>query len=189
MGKVIELRKGKNGSTANLITSRPIEFRYSHWKSAHFVQLYRPYSIEVEKEGGSEELPPHFVLKGGLASTIKGLFQHRDHEGRMKQVYLVTGIMDCMINQVNPVLRTDLLHHMFKKFFEMKQELQLHWYPPLDQVLLPIDSHLFNESHYRSALATAPTLKEIYNVIKEGTEEMFQVISKNYVFYCPRGRS
>jgi len=188
MGELIDLRKGQNGSGSSLITSYPFEFRYSHWKSAHFIQLARPCSIDIENAGGNRPLPPHFVLKGGLASTIKGLFQHRNDEGRMKEVYFLTGIMDCMINQVNPVLRTDLLRHMFKKFFQMKQALGLHWHPPLDQVLLPIDSHLFNESAYRSALASAPTLKEIYNVIKQGTEEMFYVISNNYVFYCPRGR-
>jgi len=49
-----------------------------------------------------------------------------------------------MINQVNPVLRTDVLRDMYKKIFAMKADLNIHWHGSLDQVLLPIDVRFYN---------------------------------------------
>ena len=93
-----------------------------------------------------------------------------------------------MINQVNPVLRTDVLRGMYNRIFELKQELNTHWYGPLDQVLLPIDSHLYNEAEYRARLQQAGSMKELYAAIREGTGEMFDILSLEYVFYCPGAR-
>ena len=130
-------------------------------------------------------LPPHFVLDGGLAYTIRAMYANRTNEKKMRDIYYLTGLMDCMINQVNPVLRTDLLRDMYKKVFALKNELKVHWFGPLDHVLLPIDKHFYDESEYRSGLVRARTLKALYQTIKEGAEEMFDVFSLEYVFYCP----
>ena len=103
----------------------------------------------------------------------------------MREIYYLAGLVDCMINQVNPILRTDLLRDLYKKVFQMKEKLGVQWHGPLDQVLLPLDFHFHNESEYRAALNNARTLKELYSTIKEGTEEMFDILSFEYVFYCP----
>ncbi len=197
MARVIKIHKYGHGPNDNVITLRPFEFRHAHWESAHFIQMLKSQSSRFEQErvqhmdqgkDGVQQLPPHFTLRGSVASTIRGLFLYREDEKKMREVYFLVGIIDCMINQVNPVLRTDLIRDVFKKFFHLKQEFGLNWNPPLDQVLLPIDSHLYNESEYRNSVASAPTLKRLYQEIREGTEEMFQIISTSYVFYCPRGR-
>jgi hypothetical protein len=132
-----------------------------------------------------KELPPHFVLKGGMAFTIRSLYAHRHVEECMREVYYLAGLMDCMINQVNPILRTDLLRSVYKKVLSMKEELNTHWYGSLDHVLLPIDSQLFNESEYRSAIREADTLKALYQSIRAGADEMFDILSLEYVFYSP----
>ena len=67
----------------------------------------------------------------------------------------------------------------------MKDALGVSWYGPLDQVLLPIDNWLHDESEYRSALTEARTLKELYEAVRRGTEKMFDILSLEYVFYCP----
>jgi hypothetical protein len=120
--------------------------------------------------------------------TILAMYTHRDNEVRMRQVYYLTGLMDCMINQVNPVLRTDLLKAMYKKVFSMKTALNVHWYGPLDHILLPVEARFFNEYEYRALLKSAQTMKELYRVIRIGTEKMFDVLSMEYVFYCPGAR-
>jgi len=122
-----------------------------------------------------------------MQSTIKGIFAHRDLEDKMRDVYLLAGLIDCMINQINPVLRTALLRDMYKKVFRMKKDLGITWHGPLNHVLLPIDPRLFDVLTYRDALAGAGNMKALYEKIREGTTEMFDTLSANYVFYFPNG--
>ncbi len=103
----------------------------------------------------------------------------------MREVYYLIGLMDCMINQVNPLLRTDLLRDIYKKVVTMKQDLNIRWYGPVNRVFLPVDSSLYDESKYRSSLNSTHTMKELYQTIRNGTDEMFDVFSMEYVFYYP----
>jgi hypothetical protein len=197
MGEIVNLQDKFQRPPNNLIISSPWEFRRADWEGHHFIQMLRSQSVKLEchreevcKQGGKGiwHLPPHFSLKGGMIYTVLAMYAHRDNEDRMRQVYYLTGLMDCMINQVNPVLRTDLLKAMYKKVFSMKTELNVHWYWPLDHVLLPVESSFFNEYEYRALLKSAQTMKELYRVIRIGTDEMFDVLSLEYVFYCPGAR-
>jgi hypothetical protein len=113
------------------------------------------------------------------------MYAYRENEEKMREVYYLMGLADCMINQVNPILRTDLLRDMYKKVFEMREQLKVHWYGPLAQILLPIDSQFYNEFEYKASLTGARTLKELYQKIRIGTDEMFDILSLEYVFYCP----
>jgi hypothetical protein len=194
MGEVINLQDKVRKSSDNLICLRPWEFRRAPWETAHFVQMLRSLSVEMErysqekqKKGGNGiwHLPSHFSLKGGMAYTIRAMYAHRGDEDRMREVYYLMGLMDCMINQVNPLLRTDLLRSMYKKVFAMKEELNIHWYGPLDQVLLPIDPLFHNDLEYRSSLNRARTMKELLQAIRKGTDGMFEILSLEYVFYFP----
>jgi hypothetical protein len=194
MGRVIDIRSRSQWLADNVISSKPLEFRRADWETGHFVQMLRSQSRRLEtsreeiyRRGGKgiQDIPSHYSLKGGMAFTIRALFQYRESEGKMREVYYLAGLVDCMINQVNPVLRTDLLRDLYRKVFSIKERLKVHWHGPLDQVLLPIDFDFHNESEYRSALSRALTMKELYHTIKEGTDEMFDILSLEYVFYCP----
>jgi hypothetical protein len=194
MADVIPIKEKPQRPPDNVICLRPLEFRRSDWGTAHFLQMLRSQSAQLEHlrqevyTGNAKEmkeLPPHFVLKGGMAFTIRSLYAHRYDEKCMREVYYLAGLMDCMINQVNPILRTDLLRSVYKKVLSMKEELNTHWYGSLDHVLLPIDSQLFNESEYRSAIRKADTLKALYQSIRAGADEMFDILSLEYVFYSP----
>jgi hypothetical protein len=194
MGDIIDLQRKLDKAPDNVITWRPFHFRRSDWGSQDFLQMSKSQSAKLEAhrqesyekgEKAPSQVPPHFTLKGGMAFTIRALYVHRNDEGKMREVYYLTGLMDCMINQVNPILRTDLLRDMYKKVFSMKEDLRVNWYGPLDQVLLPIDTWSYDESVYRSALSRAHTMKGLYQAIREGTEEMFDILAFEYVFYCP----
>lgn len=194
MGKVIYLEARSKGSIDNLITSEPLEFRRSNWGTAHYVQMLKSQSVNLEYRREEnhrkandviQQIPSHFSLKGGMAYTIRAMYAYREHEDILKKVYYLAGLMDCMINQVSPVLRTDLIRSMYNSVLTMKQELNIHWYGPLDHVLLPIDPQFFNELSYRASLSGAHTMKELYQAIREGTEEMFHILSLKYVFYRP----
>jgi len=184
MAEVINLRDKFKRPAENLICSGPWEFRKAGWETTHFIQMQRSRSDRLQQHR-EESLPPHFSLKGGMANTVRAMYASRENEERMREIYYLTGLMDCMINQVNPVLRTDLLRALYKKVFAMKEALNIHWYGPLDQVLLPMDFRFYNEVEYRSSLRNACTMKELYEAIRSGTDEMFDVLSLEYVFYCP----
>jgi hypothetical protein len=194
MGQVIDIRKGRGHPLDNLITRTPLEFRWAGWKVSHLVQMLKSQSSHLENHreavhacGGTGvwEVPSHFSLTGGLAHTIRALWANRHSERKMRDIYYLAGLMDCMINQVNPILRTDLLRDLYKKVFALKESLTVNWYGPLDQVLLPTHPHFFNESAYRSAVARAATMKDLYGIIERETAEMFDILSLEYVFYCP----
>jgi len=194
MGKIIDLQDRVQKSSDNLIIAKPWEFRKAYWKTAHFIQMLRSQAAKLEyhhaKINGNgansiQHLPSHFILKGGMSYTMRAMYASRKNEKKMREVYYLIGLMDCMINQVNPILRTDLLRAMYKKVFSMKEELNIHWYGPVDQVLLPIDSQYFNEFEYRAHLKNACTMEELYRTIRKGTDEKFDILSFEYVFYRP----
>ncbi len=186
MGEIIQMKRGTKVPADNVISPKPWEFRKAYWGTGHFIQMLRSQSNRLENNQNEiHDIPPHFSLKGGMAFTIRAMFIYREKEEKMREIYYLAGLVDCMINQVNPILRTDLLRGLYKKVFSMKEKFNVHWHGPLDQVLLPIDFNFFNESEYRASVSRAGTMKELYNAIKDGTEEMFDILSFEYVFYCP----
>lgn len=194
MGKVIDFREKGASPPPNLIASKPWEFRWSDWDSRHFIQMLRSESVRLEDHRkkifqaggyGVWRLPPHFVLRGGMAYTIQALFASRANEEKMREVYYLAGLMDCMINRVNPLLRTDLIRDMYKKVATLKSILNTDWYGSVDQILFPLDPRLYNPSEYVECLSKAETMKDLYAVIRDGTDEMFDILSLEYVFYTP----
>lgn len=194
MGKLVKLVSKSVQPANNLISMKPWEFRRAYWETPYFIQMLKSQSVELEnhrlevcgpaKKGGVR-LPPHHILDGGMSYTIRALFAHRDNEKWMRDVYYLAGLMDCLINQVNPILRTDLLRDMYKQIFSLKNRLNINWYGPLDQVLLPLHAQFHQEAGYRSSICGAATLKDLYGTIQKGTHEMFDILSHEYVMYCP----
>ena len=194
MAKVITLEPKSEGPPDNVISLEPLEFRKADWETTQFVQMGRTSSDKFEshrqeafKRGDKRvsQLPPHYSLTGGMAHTIRAMYNYRENEEKMREVYYLMGLVDCMINQVNPILRTDLIRAIYKEVFKLREALKVHWYGPITQILLPIDPMFYNEFEYKALLSGAGTMKDLYRVIRDGTEEMFDILSLEYVFYCP----
>jgi len=194
MSKIINFKEKIETVPDNLITSKPWEFRRPDRESKHFIQMSRSRSIifekrrkEIHKKGDKRirNLPEHFILKGSMAHTIKGIYSYRNNEEKMKEVYYLAGLIDCMINRVNPLLRTDLIRDMYKKITTLKIILNINWYGHMDQVLFPIDAGFYNELEYIESLQEAGTMRELHLMIKEGTGEMFDILSSEYIFFTP----
>jgi hypothetical protein len=193
MAKVLPFQERSRQVPDNLVTRKPWEFRRPDWDSVHFIQMLKSqtrkleqHRKEVHEKGGAGvwQLPPHFVLRGGMASTIQGLFRYRENEERMREVYYLTGLVDCMIHQVSPILRTECLRDVYRKTLTLKSLLDVNWYGSIDHVLLPLDTLFFNDVEYRANLFRAGTLKELFHSIREGTEEMFDILALEYCFYA-----
>ena len=194
MARIIDLEERRNRPPDNLITSRPLEFRRAGWDNTDFIMMRRSQSEELEKRRGEnlregrpgvQSLPPHFVLRGSMAYTARGLYIHKENASSMRDVYYLAGLVDCMINQVSPLLRTDAIRDLYRKISTLKQTLNVNWYGPIDQVLFPIDGHLYNLEAYRRSLTAAATIQELYRAVREGIEDMFAVLAAEYVFYTP----
>ncbi|MDY7037170.1 MAG: hypothetical protein SV375_13525 [Thermodesulfobacteriota bacterium] len=194
MGKIIPLWQKVNSLPDNLITLKPLEFRRADWGSSCFIQILRSESAglerhrkEIHKKGnkGIRQMPTHFALRGGMGYTIQGLYINRNDESKMREVYYLAGLMDCMINQINPLLRTDLIRHLYKKVTDLKRILNLNWYGQIDHVLFPIDIQFYDHLEYREALSKTRTMKDLYRFIREGTDKMFNILSLEYIFYTP----
>jgi hypothetical protein len=191
MGKIIRLVTKREKDRNNLITITPWEFRWSDGGSRFFSQVPKGYAAFFEKgrvSHGRKDLTPlagcrH--LKGGLACTIQAIFLQRHNEEKMRQIYYLAGLVDCMINRRNPLLRTHHIRGLYGKVMTLKRILCLNWYGSIDQVLLPVSEagHLVLE--YPAALSRAETMKELYRIIREATDEMFDILSRDYVFYAP----
>jgi hypothetical protein len=192
MARIIPLPTRHSERKADIITARPLEFRKACKPSKYFIQVPRSRAQEFEARCRDDtgtvaagDTPWVWELKWGLDRTIRSLFIYREAEKTMRQVYYLAGLVDCMINQVNPLLRTDLLRSLYKEAFELKRSLEVDWSGRLDEVLLPIETFHYNRDEYRNALLRAETMKELYRTISEGTTAMFDVLSEQYVFYCP----
>jgi hypothetical protein len=198
MGKVLKFKETSGMAPNNLIASKPLEFRFADWESMHFIQMQRAQSLKLEshrrgvhekRDGVVCSLPPHFVLSGSMGSTIQGLFHFRENEEKMREVYYLAGLIDCMIHQVTPLLRTKAIKEMYTKIKTLKSLLDVNWYGSIDQVFLPLDTPWHNESQYRGTLSAVSTMKDLYRLIREGTDEMFDILSLEYVFYTPPRRT
>jgi hypothetical protein len=194
MGEIIRLKEKDGGPPDNLIASEPWEFRKADWESKHFIQMLKSQSAKLENhrkeiyqrgDKGVWHLPAHFTLRGGMAYTIQAIYTNRDNERKMREVYYLAGLIDCMINQVNPLLRTDLIRGMYKKVMALKNDLNINWYGQLDQVLFPVDDQYYSAIEYRQTLSKTRSMKELYHLIREGIDEMFDILSLEYVFYSP----
>lgn len=186
MGKVIHFRKHPDKNQNGLITLSPWEFRKAEWPGKFFIQTLKKDFQKFRQKGESPKMPPPgHLLNESLANTIHSLFCYKDNQEDMKEVYYLTGLIDCMINQTNPLLRTDFIREMYKKITTFKEILGVNWYGRMDEVLLPIDKGLFNLYEYRAGLSDAGTMKDLYSLIKRGTEKMFSILASEYVFFVP----
>jgi hypothetical protein len=198
MAKIINLMERMGKESPNLITSRPWEFRRAGWRNPYFIQMLRTQAVQFEKQRKaiahsddlqSMDLVGHVILKNGLAHTIQGIYLSRDNEETMRKIYYLAGLIDCMINQVNPLLRTDFIFDIYQKVTTLKRILNVHWYGDMDQVLFPLELAYFDYRGYKDALKSAKTMKELYSEIRNGTDRMFDILSSEYTFYTPGGLS
>jgi hypothetical protein len=193
MAKILRFKEGSGSPPGNVITLKPWEFRGADWESRHFIQMLKSQSAKLEQhrkqvyEKGARvsQVPPHFVLKGSMAYTVQGIYLYRTNEANMREVYYLAGLIDCMINRVAPLLRTDVIKDIYKKAMTLKTLLNITWYSAFDQVLLPLDSQFFNEYEYRNKITGASSAQELYGLIREGTDEMFDILALEYTFYTP----
>ncbi|NLI81382.1 MAG: hypothetical protein GX443_06795 [Deltaproteobacteria bacterium] len=196
MGKLIDFTR-KPQDRENLISSHPLEFRRSDWQSGFAIlctrresERYEAHRLEAIRLPGHQHIqyvPNHIRLDGGYHFTTVGLYRHRENETKMRRVYRLAGLMECVTGICSPILRTDLLRKFYNDILREREELQVVWRGNVEHFLLPLSAEHYNANRFRQAVLEAVTLKDLFAIIERETQQQFQSISSHYVFYLPEG--
>jgi hypothetical protein len=192
MADIIDLSKRlKPGQ--NLIASSPLEFRKGEWLMGSAVLCTREDSerLEAQRRKAGRDIhfitivPNHFKLDGGHHWTTLWLFRFRQDEKRMRRLYRLAGLMECVTSAPSPVLRTDVVRRFFKIISEEREKLNVTWKGEVHEFLLPIRPEHYNPAIFNDAVANALSLKDLLIEIEDQTNCQFDVLGSSYVFYIP----
>ncbi len=177
----------------NLIAVSPFEFRKNEWISGNAVLCTREQSARLEDQRRKSTpdrrpitiVPNHVVLDGGYHYTCLWLFRFREDEKRMRRLYFLAGLMECVTKAPSPVLRTDLVRRFFKIINEQRTQLNVSWKGNARNFLLPLHAGHYGPGVFIDAVGSAASLKELLAVIEKETDSQFDILAGNYVFYVP----
>ncbi len=177
----------------NLIAMSPLEFRRGEWLSGSAILCTREESakLEAQRRKATPDRPPitivpdHITLDGGYHYTCLWLFRFREDEKRMRRLYRLAGLMECITKAPSPVLRTDLVRRFFKIINEERQQLNVSWKGNVRNFLLPLHTVYYDQRVFIDTIGDAPSLKELLDGIEKETNSQFEVLADSYVFYVP----
>jgi len=177
----------------NLIAMSPLEFRKGEWLSGSAILCTREESakLEAQRRKATPDRPPitlvpnHITLDGGYHYTCLWLFRFREDEKRMRRLYRLAGLMECVTKAPSPVLRTDLVRRFFKIINEEREKLNVSWKGNVQEFLLPLLPEHYDSSVFNDIAGNALFLKELLVGIEEETNSQFDILSGSYVFYVP----
>ena len=177
----------------NLIAISPLEFRKGEWLSGSAILCTREESarLEAQRRKATPLRPPitivpnHLTLDGGYHYTCLWLFRFREDEVRMRRLYWLAGLMECVTKAPSPVLRTDLVRRFFKIINEEREKLNVSWRGNVRNFLLPIHAQHYDPGAFTAAIGSAPSLKELLACIEKETNCQFDILADSYVFYVP----
>jgi hypothetical protein len=194
MADIIDLSsRMKPGS--NLVTARPLEFRKGEWLAGSAILCTREESAKFEANRQKVQLdrpfislvPNHITLDGGYHYTCVWLFRFREDEPRMRRLYYLAGLMECITKAPSPILRTDLVRRFFKIINEERTKLNVSWKGNVRNFLLPIHPQYYNHNIFLNAIQEAPSFKDLLACIEHEANRQFDLLGLHYVFYVPEG--
>ena len=193
MSKVIPFPQKKDPA-GHFITQKPFRFRRAEWetRTPAMVGLHQAALFEehLEDSAGPDRqvsfVPPHVPLKGGLGQTVMALYNHRNDEVLMKQVYLLAGMMELATRLSHGLLRTDLIRRLFENIQNLSISLNLRWNSGKEGFLLPLPESLYPCSRLARNLEPARTFKELLHLLETETKAQFGLAAEHFVYYLPR---
>ncbi len=192
MADIIDLSKRLKPGL-NLIASAPLEFRRGEWISGSAILCSREESakIEAQRRKATTDRPPvtlvpnYIRLDGGYHFTFVWLFRFREDEERMRRLYRLAGLMECVTKAPSPVLRTDLVRRFFKIINEEREKLGVSWKGNVRDFLLPLHPEHYDPGVLIETIRNAPSLKDLLSGIEKETNSQFDILADKYVFYVP----
>ncbi len=195
MADIIDL-SSRLKPASNLISPHPLEFRKGDWLAAHSVLCTREASgrFEAQRQKIHQAqdrpfislVPNHFTLDAGYHFTALWLFRFRHDEARMRRLYRLAGLMECITRAHSPILRTDLVRRFFKIITEEREKLGVAWKGSVQGFLLPIYPQHYNPNLFLNAVQGASSLKDLLLLIEKEANHQFDLLCREYVFYIPK---
>ena len=178
----------------NLIAMSPLEFRKGEWLSGkryfvHAGRICKTGSPAPEDNPGQAPYNacPKSYYPGRRLSLHKSLwlFRFREDESRMRRLYRLAGLMECVTKAPSPVLRTDLVRRFFKIINEEREQLNVSWKGNVRNFLLPLHAEHYKPGVFIDTISSAPSLKDLLAGIEKETDSQFDILANSYVFYVP----
>lgn len=180
---------------SNLIISHPLEFRKGGWLAGSAIlctrgesekfEAHRQKIVQAQDRPYIALVPNHITLDGGCHYTTVRLLALNGDEPRMRRLYRLCGLMECITKAASPILRTDLVRRFFKIINEEREELQVAWKGNVHEFLLPLYPEHFNHQVFLNTIQTAQSLKDLLSLIERETDRQFDILARFYVFYVP----
>jgi hypothetical protein len=177
----------------NLIAVSPLEFRKAEWLPGNAILCTREESekLEAQRRKTTPDRPPitlvpnHLRLDGGYHYTALWLFRFREDEKRMRRLYWLAGLMECVTGVPSPVLRTDLVRKFFKIINEEREKLGVSWKGNVRNFLLPLHAEHYDPGAFMNTVSAASSLKDLLDGIERETNSQFDILADSYVLYVP----
>ena len=194
MGKIIPFFKD-DPTRSNIITANPLQMRWADWEGGNSILVLKEDAVKFElhrravlngEHSHISYVPNHISIKNGMESTLNALLRYKEQPDKMQEIYFLAGLMECLINVPQPVLRTALIRSYYQKVFDLKNKLNVRWHSRATSFLFPMRTTHYSHTDFHKKLSEADTLQKLLGEIRQGVEEQFFILGKEYVFYIPR---
>ena len=79
-----------------------------------------------------------------------------------------------------------MVRAFFRALQDLEEKLRLKWRGQVHHFLLPMATHHRSERDFSRRLQSAKTLQELFQAIRDDTEEQFLILGSEYTFYLPQ---
>ncbi len=188
---------GPPAGDGHIISQGPYRLRWGDWRTVNIIQVHvhpaaiyedqRQEALAQGRDPGGQ-MPPHFVLDGGMHETAQAILRHREDEEALRQVNYLAALMEALVNTPCAILRTDLIRRVYQEVETLSNRLGLRWRGRAGHFLLPLNEDALNPQMLEQRVAPLDNLQEFFRTLKEIAGQRHQALAKSYVIYYPRQR-
>lgn len=181
----------------HIITDSPYRLRWGDWRTANIIQVHvhmaaiyedqRQEDLAQGRDPGGQ-MPPHFVLDGGMHETAQAILRHRQNEESLGLITYLAALMEALINMPCAILRTDMIRRVYQEVEILSNCLGLRWRSRAGHFLLPLNENALNPQMLEQRVGPLDNLQEFFRTYKEIAAACHQSLAKSYVIYFPRQR-
>ncbi|RJX28137.1 MAG: hypothetical protein C4525_17115 [Desulfarculus sp.] len=178
----------------HVITDQPMRLRWGPWRVSRVIQahvgaaaVYEDFRADCLRAGRdpSAQMPPHFSLEGGLQDTALALLRHRADAQAQARVCYLAALLEALLNAPSPVLRSDLIRRVYQEVERLSAQLSLRWRGGESRFIPPVNQDAADPRRFERTVASLATLREFLETIQALSQERYQILSRDYVFYYP----
>ncbi len=175
-----------------------MRLRWGAWRVMHPIQVHvqsaavyedqRQDALEAGRDPAGQ-MPPHFVLDGGLHDTAQAMLRLRTDSGALEDIAYLSALMEALVNTPCAILRTDLIRRVYQEAEALMTRLGLRWRGRVGRFMLPMNQDALDPQAFERQVAPLDNLQEFFRTLRQIAEQRQKILAKDYVFYYPRHRA